>query len=600
MNVLIVYAHPEPKSFNGAMLRQAMEVFREQGHAVQVTDLYAESFQAVASEQDFSKRADPEYLKFQFEQEQAYRSGTLALDIQLEQEKLTWADFVLFQFPLWWFSFPAVLKGWVDRVFTPGFVYGGGKWYSNGGLKGKRAMLALTTGGTAEMFSEFGIHGSIDSILYPIHHGILYFAGFEVLPPFVAWEPARLSEQERRDYLQQFAQRLQAWDRTEPLKFHPLSHYSDDFTLLPQHQARSMEVDELIEAIRNRDITAVKRLLQDDFPVNNKESSGRTPLMIASGLGYAEIVDCLLAAGADVHILDSVMGASALHYAAQGGSVEVAKRLLEHGAHLNLQSPTHGMTPLMTAVWHQNFAMTEYLLSQERINPKLRSTFGATARDLIEATAVLGREADEGEEDNNEWRRLFDRHEKQMEAACSHPLIQALLTREEKNEQEIAELIDRLAKETDVNKRYPVLSSGIDGHSALLVAARDGLAAALERLLQAGADMRIVDEYMHATPAHKAAYMGHADVLRVLAKSPAFAFIIDEQGPYNGYTALHDAAWHGHLEAAEVLLECGANPLLKGHDGCTALDLAVKSGNTQLADRLRQAMEQFESQRRSS
>src|SRR5690606_33173464 len=121
-----------------------------------------------------------------------------------------------------------------------------------------------------------------------------------------------------------------------------------------------------------------------------------------------------------------------------------------------------------------------YLLSQERINPNLRSTFGATARDLIEATAVLGREADEGEEDNNEWRRLFDRHEKQMEAACSHPLIQALLSREEKNEQEIAELIDRLAKETDVNKRYPVLSSGIDGHSALLVAARDGLAAALE------------------------------------------------------------------------------------------------------------------------
>jgi ankyrin repeat protein len=127
-----------------------------------------------------------------------------------------------------------------------------------------------------------------------------------------------------------------------------------------------------------------------------------------------------------------------------------------------------------------------------------------------------------------------------------------------------------------------------------MVAARDGKAALVERLLRAGADMRIVDEYMMATPVHKAAYMGYADVLRELAKYPAFAEVIDWQGPYNGYTALHDAAWHGHSEAAEVLLEAGANPTLQGHDGCTAYDLAVRCGCNELAARIQAAMKRYQ------
>lgn len=422
MKALIVYAHQEPQSFNGAMLNLAKEELKKQGYTVQVTDLYAESFHANATSRDFSQRANPDYLKFQFEQEHAYRTGTLASDIKREQEKLAWADFVLLQFPLWWFSLPAVLKGWVDRVFTPGFVYGGGRWYSDGRLKGKKTMLSLTTGATAEMFSKFGIHGSLDKILFPIHHGILYFSGMEVLPPYVAWGPARVSEEQRFLYLQQFSQRLQSLDGTESLKFHPLSHYNSDFTLLPQYRTQPMEGDELAKEIRKRDRLAVQRMLQEDYPINAKDSSGRTPLMIAAGLGYTEIVDDLLAEGADVHLLDSVLGASALHYAAQGGSVEVAKLLLEQGAHLNLQAPTHGVTPLMNAVWHQHYPMAHYLLSQERINTKLRSTFGLTARDLVEPSAVIGDEAGKGEVEKDVWYELFEQFDEQMESASDHPL----------------------------------------------------------------------------------------------------------------------------------------------------------------------------------
>lgn len=602
MNVLIVYAHPEPQSFNGAMLKVAVDVLKQQGHRVQITDLYAESFQAVATADDFLQRKDPSYLNYQAEQEHAFRTGTLAPDIRREQEKLKWADFVLFQFPLYWFSLPAVLKGWVDRVFTAGFTYGEGQWYSNGKLKGKKAMLSLTTGGTDKMFSEAGINGSIDTILYPINHGILYFSGMEVLPPYVAWSPDRVSESQRALYLREFSQRLRSIETTEPLFFHPLSHYDSDFTLAPEYRRPSARTEEMTAAVWRNDMETVRELLDHGFAVNTKDGSGRTPLMTAAGLGRTEIVRCLLENGADVHILDSVLGASALHFAAQGGSVETAKLLLKYGAHLNLQVPANGLTPLMTAVWHRNKEMVAFLLSQERINLNLRSTFGSTARDLIEAAAVVGGRSGENEERTDEWHALFDAHEERLAARMSYPLLSVVHHRDQSisEEEQLQQLDECLEHHREINAVFPVFSSGVDGHTALMVAARDGLAGAAERLLRAGADMRIVDEYMHATPAHKAAYMGHADVLRVLAKHPDFVEIIDCQGPFNGYTALHDAAWHGHFEAAEVLLRAGANPLLKGHDGCTAYDLAVKNGSIRLAERLRLAMERYKADERPS
>lgn len=79
------------------------------------------------------------------------------------------------------------MKGWVDRVFTTGFAYGGGKMYNKGGLKGKKAMLSVTIGGGQPMYSKTGLNGDIEQILFPIHHGILCFVGMEVLPPFIAW-----------------------------------------------------------------------------------------------------------------------------------------------------------------------------------------------------------------------------------------------------------------------------------------------------------------------------------------------------------------------------------------------------------------------------
>lgn len=231
MNVFIVYAHHEPKSFNGALRDAAVDTFERRGHVVQVSDLYAMSFRAAATGADFHGRLDPLCLKYQAEQRHAQECGTLAIDIVEEQEKLRWCDLLILQFPLWWFSLPAILKGWVDRVFTMGFAYGGGAWYDNGGLRGRRAMLSLTTGGAEAAYGPNGINGDIERVLYPIQHGVLYFVGFEVLRPFIAWSPANRSAADREAMLINFRERLRYLDEENAIEFPRLEDYDEDLQL---------------------------------------------------------------------------------------------------------------------------------------------------------------------------------------------------------------------------------------------------------------------------------------------------------------------------------------------------------------------------------
>ncbi|MBY0589639.1 NAD(P)H-dependent oxidoreductase [bacterium] len=227
MNVLIVYAHEEPKSFNGAMRDTAVRVLKEVGHTVEVSDLYAIQFNPVGGKQDFTALAEPAIFKYGVEQTKATEAGTFAADVAAEQEKLLRADLLIFQFPMWWFGLPAILKGWVDRVFAAGLTYGGGRWYSQGVFKGKRAMLSLTTGGGPTIYSPTGLNGEMDTLLFPIQHGMLYFLGFDVLPPFIAWSVARSSQEEREKYLRAYTDRLRNWRTSETIPFPPLEEYDE-------------------------------------------------------------------------------------------------------------------------------------------------------------------------------------------------------------------------------------------------------------------------------------------------------------------------------------------------------------------------------------
>ena len=231
MNVLIVYAHEEPKSFNGAMRDTAVRILQETGHTVEVSDRYAMNFNPVGGKHDFTTLADPDYFKYGIEQTKASEAKTFAADVVAEQEKLLRADLLIFQFPLWWFGLPAIMKGWVDRVFAAGLTYGGGRWYSNGVFKSKRAMVSLTTGGGPTIYSPTGLNGEMDSLLFPIQHGMFYFLGFDVLPPFVAWSVARSSQVQREEYLREYAERLRNWRSSETIHFPTLEEYDETMQL---------------------------------------------------------------------------------------------------------------------------------------------------------------------------------------------------------------------------------------------------------------------------------------------------------------------------------------------------------------------------------
>src|SRR5215472_14670086 len=102
MNVLIVYAHPEPLSFNAAMKNLAVEVLTAAGHEVRVSDLYAMNFTAAGGPVDFLDRLDPACFRYQREQMRATTDNKFVPQLKTEMDKLTWADLLIFQFPLWW------------------------------------------------------------------------------------------------------------------------------------------------------------------------------------------------------------------------------------------------------------------------------------------------------------------------------------------------------------------------------------------------------------------------------------------------------------------------------------------------------------------
>jgi NAD(P)H dehydrogenase (quinone) len=237
--VFIVYAHPEPQSFNGAMLRVAEQTFRARGDEVRVSDLYAMNFDPVARASDF-KDFGAERLDYFAEQKRAWTAGALSDDIMAEIEKIAWCDLMILQFPLYWFSAPAILKGWIDRVFVPGFAFGAGKWYERGGLVGKRAMLSLTMNAYPEMMAPDGLNGWLDVHLWPIQSGALAFCGFDVLEPFVANAVAYCDETERAAILERYEQRLCGLADETPLAFHRREEFDRRWKMIPEVEPRTV------------------------------------------------------------------------------------------------------------------------------------------------------------------------------------------------------------------------------------------------------------------------------------------------------------------------------------------------------------------------
>jgi NAD(P)H dehydrogenase (quinone) len=210
MHALLVYAHPEPRSFNAALRDVAVETLEQQGYSVEVSDLYAMGFDPVAGRGDFTEPLNPEVLNLSLEQRHAASQGTLTPVIAQQIDALLRADLLVLQFPLWWFSMPAILKGWIDRVFISGTVYGRSAQFEQGKLRGKQALVCVTTGAPEASFQPGGINGDIHTLLMPLLRGVLGFTGMSVAPPFVGYGIPYIGDAARAEMLTAYAQYLKA------------------------------------------------------------------------------------------------------------------------------------------------------------------------------------------------------------------------------------------------------------------------------------------------------------------------------------------------------------------------------------------------------
>ncbi|SDD39266.1 NAD(P)H-dependent oxidoreductase [Kordiimonas lacus] len=103
------------------------------------------------------------------------------INVAHEQEALVQADLVVFQFPIYWFSAPAILKEWQDSVLTKGFAFGAG----GTALKGKHFMLAVTTGGDAASYAETRPHGAPMSAYLRPFEQTASFCGMRLVTPYI-------------------------------------------------------------------------------------------------------------------------------------------------------------------------------------------------------------------------------------------------------------------------------------------------------------------------------------------------------------------------------------------------------------------------------
>lgn len=184
MNVLVVFAHPRRESFTGALLEEFHRGLLEGGHSVEVVDLYRERFNPCLGEADLV---------------QFTTAGAMPADVLREQARVERAEAVGFVFPVWWWSFPAMLKGWIDRVWSQGWAYDFKYDKAKGLLNLKKAVL-LGAGGTSHQdYRKYGYYGAMQRQL---DTGIMKYCGIVetqiyIFPGVESLEAARVEYLEK-------------------------------------------------------------------------------------------------------------------------------------------------------------------------------------------------------------------------------------------------------------------------------------------------------------------------------------------------------------------------------------------------------------------
>ncbi|RUT68435.1 flavodoxin family protein [Flavobacterium cupreum] len=161
MKNLIIYAHPNSGSLNHFFKQTILENLQESNQEIEVRDLYEINFNPVLSLNDMSGQ----------------RMGKVADEVKTEQDFITWADRIIFVYPIWWTGMPAIMKGYIDRVFSYGFAYRYDQGIQKGLLTGKKAIIVNSHG---KSNAEYEAMGMDKALALTSDTGIFKYCGFEI------------------------------------------------------------------------------------------------------------------------------------------------------------------------------------------------------------------------------------------------------------------------------------------------------------------------------------------------------------------------------------------------------------------------------------
>lgn len=163
INHLIVYCNPNPRSLSAAYRDALVELTEMSANPVNVRDLYNIGFSPVLEMRDFD----------------AVKHGQIPAEVKVEQDYVMWANLITFVYPVWWAGMPALMKGYIDRVFTKGFAYIMEEEGHLKGLLGDKKVVILNNMGFPYAYYEKT--GMLDSMKQTTDEGIFKFCGMEVV-----------------------------------------------------------------------------------------------------------------------------------------------------------------------------------------------------------------------------------------------------------------------------------------------------------------------------------------------------------------------------------------------------------------------------------
>lgn len=164
MHALVVVAHPDPNSLSHAVAKALAEGVSGAGHTVEIADLAREGFDPRFSPADLALHR---------------REVPPPADVVAEQARIDRADALVLVYPIYWWSMPALLKGWIDRVFANGWAYD-----ELAGMKTVKKLqhlpvhLVALAGADMRTFARHGYYGAMKT---QIDHGIFGYCGAPVV-----------------------------------------------------------------------------------------------------------------------------------------------------------------------------------------------------------------------------------------------------------------------------------------------------------------------------------------------------------------------------------------------------------------------------------